>query len=66
MQANTKPCPSCFEPSAKVSGCLHVRCPNPQCKLAYNWCCMSVNPDPDDPFASHPHNTCPRHPGRVW
>ncbi|KAG8506004.1 E3 ubiquitin-protein ligase parkin [Galemys pyrenaicus] len=35
----TKPCPRCRVPVEKNGGCMHMKCPQPQCGLEWCWSC---------------------------
>ncbi|XP_054553935.1 E3 ubiquitin-protein ligase parkin isoform X2 [Talpa occidentalis] len=35
----TKPCPRCRVPVEKNGGCMHMKCPQPQCQLEWCWNC---------------------------
>ncbi|XP_063163842.1 E3 ubiquitin-protein ligase parkin isoform X1 [Candoia aspera] len=35
----TKPCPKCHVPVEKDGGCMHMKCPQPQCKFEWCWKC---------------------------
>ncbi|GAB1300516.1 E3 ubiquitin-protein ligase parkin [Apodemus speciosus] len=39
IKKTTKPCPRCHVPIEKNGGCMHMKCPQPQCKLEWCWNC---------------------------
>nr|KAF6277272.1 parkin RBR E3 ubiquitin protein ligase [Pipistrellus kuhlii] len=39
IQQTTKPCPRCRVPVEKNGGCMHMKCPQPQCQLEWCWNC---------------------------
>uniref|UniRef100_A0ABZ3NNQ4 E3 ubiquitin-protein ligase parkin n=1 Tax=Rattus norvegicus TaxID=10116 RepID=A0ABZ3NNQ4_RAT len=39
IKKTTKPCPRCNVPIEKNGGCMHMKCPQPQCKLEWCWNC---------------------------
>ncbi|KAM5228755.1 E3 ubiquitin-protein ligase parkin [Ctenodactylus gundi] len=39
IKKTTKPCPRCGVPVEKNGGCMHMKCPQPQCKLEWCWTC---------------------------
>ncbi|XP_040821612.1 E3 ubiquitin-protein ligase parkin [Ochotona curzoniae] len=39
IQKTTKPCPRCHVPVEKNGGCMHMKCPQPQCRLEWCWHC---------------------------
>ncbi|XP_053151141.1 E3 ubiquitin-protein ligase parkin isoform X3 [Hemicordylus capensis] len=39
IKRTTKPCPSCHVPVEKDGGCMHMKCPRPQCKFEWCWNC---------------------------
>uniref|UniRef100_A0A6I8NX28 E3 ubiquitin-protein ligase parkin n=1 Tax=Ornithorhynchus anatinus TaxID=9258 RepID=A0A6I8NX28_ORNAN len=38
IKKTTKPCPHCQIPVEK-NGCMHMKCPQPQCKFEWCWTC---------------------------
>ncbi|XP_073926908.1 E3 ubiquitin-protein ligase parkin isoform X2 [Castor canadensis] len=39
IKRTTKPCPRCNVPVEKNGGCMHMKCPQPQCRLEWCWNC---------------------------
>ncbi|XP_054828173.1 E3 ubiquitin-protein ligase parkin isoform X2 [Eublepharis macularius] len=39
IKRTTKPCPSCHVPVEKNGGCMHMKCPQSQCKFEWCWNC---------------------------
>ncbi|CAD7691607.1 unnamed protein product [Nyctereutes procyonoides] len=39
IKKTTKPCPRCHVPVEKNGGCMHMKCPQPQCQLEWCWTC---------------------------
>uniref|UniRef100_A0A6I8PNH7 E3 ubiquitin-protein ligase parkin n=1 Tax=Ornithorhynchus anatinus TaxID=9258 RepID=A0A6I8PNH7_ORNAN len=40
IKKTTKPCPHCQIPVEKNGeGCMHMKCPQPQCKFEWCWTC---------------------------
>uniref|UniRef100_A0A5F9DAL3 E3 ubiquitin-protein ligase parkin n=2 Tax=Oryctolagus cuniculus TaxID=9986 RepID=A0A5F9DAL3_RABIT len=39
IQKTTKPCPRCHVPVEKNGGCMHMKCPQSQCRLEWCWHC---------------------------
>ncbi|XP_066104337.1 E3 ubiquitin-protein ligase parkin isoform X2 [Saccopteryx bilineata] len=39
IKKTTKPCPRCRVPVEKNGGCMHMKCPQPQCRLEWCWNC---------------------------
>ncbi|XP_049621466.1 E3 ubiquitin-protein ligase parkin [Suncus etruscus] len=39
IKSTTKPCPRCRVPVEKNGGCMHMKCPQPQCQLEWCWNC---------------------------
>ncbi|KAF6115677.1 parkin RBR E3 ubiquitin protein ligase [Phyllostomus discolor] len=39
IKQTTKPCPRCRVPVEKNGGCMHMKCPQPQCRLDWCWHC---------------------------
>ncbi|EPQ07847.1 E3 ubiquitin-protein ligase parkin [Myotis brandtii] len=39
IKKTTKPCPRCHVPVEKNGGCMHMKCPQPQCQLEWCWNC---------------------------
>uniref|UniRef100_A0A8B9NLL1 E3 ubiquitin-protein ligase parkin n=1 Tax=Accipiter nisus TaxID=211598 RepID=A0A8B9NLL1_9AVES len=39
IKKTTKPCPSCNIPVEKNGGCMHMKCPRPQCRFEWCWNC---------------------------
>ncbi|KAJ7342177.1 hypothetical protein JRQ81_009452 [Phrynocephalus forsythii] len=39
IKRTTKPCPRCHVPVEKDGGCMHMKCPRPQCKFEWCWNC---------------------------
>uniref|UniRef100_A0A8D1JID6 E3 ubiquitin-protein ligase parkin n=1 Tax=Sus scrofa TaxID=9823 RepID=A0A8D1JID6_PIG len=39
IRKTTKPCPRCHVPVEKNGGCMHMKCPQPQCQLEWCWNC---------------------------
>ncbi|GAB5572039.1 E3 ubiquitin-protein ligase parkin isoform X4 [Prionailurus iriomotensis] len=39
IKKTTKPCPRCHVPVEKNGGCMHMKCPQPQCRLEWCWAC---------------------------
>uniref|UniRef100_A0A8D2CTK1 E3 ubiquitin-protein ligase parkin n=1 Tax=Sciurus vulgaris TaxID=55149 RepID=A0A8D2CTK1_SCIVU len=39
IKRTTKPCPHCGVPVEKNGGCMHMKCPQPQCRLEWCWNC---------------------------
>ncbi|XP_074189892.1 E3 ubiquitin-protein ligase parkin isoform X2 [Rhinolophus sinicus] len=39
IKKTTKPCPRCHVPVEKNGGCMHMKCPQPQCQLEWCWQC---------------------------
>nr|XP_058145645.1 E3 ubiquitin-protein ligase parkin isoform X6 [Dasypus novemcinctus] len=39
IKKTTKPCPRCHVPVEKNGGCMHMKCPQPQCKFEWCWNC---------------------------
>ncbi|XP_023555057.1 E3 ubiquitin-protein ligase parkin isoform X2 [Octodon degus] len=39
IKKTTKPCPRCSVPVEKNGGCMHMKCPQPQCRLEWCWTC---------------------------
>ncbi|CAH7307274.1 Prkn [Phodopus roborovskii] len=39
IKKTTKPCPRCSVPVEKNGGCMHMKCPQPQCRLEWCWNC---------------------------
>ncbi|XP_071075778.1 E3 ubiquitin-protein ligase parkin isoform X3 [Desmodus rotundus] len=39
IKHTTKPCPRCRVPVEKNGGCMHMKCPQPQCQLDWCWHC---------------------------
>ncbi|XP_067416909.1 E3 ubiquitin-protein ligase parkin isoform X4 [Emydura macquarii macquarii] len=39
IKKTTKPCPSCHVPVEKNGGCMHMKCPQPQCRFEWCWNC---------------------------
>ncbi|XP_062952601.1 E3 ubiquitin-protein ligase parkin isoform X2 [Cynocephalus volans] len=39
IKKTTKPCPRCHVPVEKNGGCMHMKCPQPQCRLEWCWNC---------------------------
>ncbi|KAM6462844.1 E3 ubiquitin-protein ligase parkin isoform 7-T8 [Liasis olivaceus] len=39
IRRTTKPCPKCHVPVEKDGGCMHMKCPQPQCKFEWCWKC---------------------------
>ncbi|KAB0380328.1 hypothetical protein FD755_008112 [Muntiacus reevesi] len=39
VKKTTKPCPRCHVPVEKNGGCMHMKCPQPQCQLQWCWNC---------------------------
>ncbi|KAM9002890.1 E3 ubiquitin-protein ligase parkin-like [Sarcophilus harrisii] len=39
IKKTTKPCPRCHIPVEKNGGCMHMKCPQPQCKFEWCWNC---------------------------
>ncbi|XP_076964674.1 E3 ubiquitin-protein ligase parkin-like [Callospermophilus lateralis] len=39
IKRTTKPCPHCGVPLEKNGGCMHMKCPQPQCRLEWCWNC---------------------------
>ncbi|XP_073075965.1 E3 ubiquitin-protein ligase parkin isoform X2 [Manis javanica] len=39
IKRTTKPCPRCHVPVEKNGGCMHMKCPQPQCQLEWCWNC---------------------------
>lgn len=39
IKKTTKPCPRCNVPVEKNGGCMHMKCPQPQCRLEWCWNC---------------------------
>ncbi|XP_036074324.1 E3 ubiquitin-protein ligase parkin isoform X2 [Rousettus aegyptiacus] len=39
IKNTTKPCPRCHVPVEKNGGCMHMKCPQPQCQLEWCWNC---------------------------
>ncbi|XP_076976906.1 E3 ubiquitin-protein ligase parkin isoform X2 [Tamandua tetradactyla] len=39
IKKTTKPCPHCHVPVEKNGGCMHMKCPQPQCKFEWCWNC---------------------------
>ncbi|KAM5324315.1 1-acyl-sn-glycerol-3-phosphate acyltransferase delta isoform 1-T3 [Glossophaga mutica] len=39
IKQTTKPCPRCRVPVEKNGGCMHMTCPQPQCRLDWCWHC---------------------------
>uniref|UniRef100_A0A7N5K3C0 E3 ubiquitin-protein ligase parkin n=1 Tax=Ailuropoda melanoleuca TaxID=9646 RepID=A0A7N5K3C0_AILME len=39
IKKTTKPCPRCHVPVEKNGGCMHMKCPQPQCQLEWCWAC---------------------------
>uniref|UniRef100_A0A8C3GCV2 E3 ubiquitin-protein ligase parkin n=1 Tax=Cairina moschata TaxID=8855 RepID=A0A8C3GCV2_CAIMO len=39
IKKTTKPCPNCHIPVEKNGGCMHMKCPRPQCKFEWCWNC---------------------------
>ncbi|XP_045150397.1 E3 ubiquitin-protein ligase parkin isoform X1 [Echinops telfairi] len=39
IKETTKPCPRCHVPVEKNGGCMHMKCPQPQCKFEWCWNC---------------------------
>ncbi|XP_038195528.1 E3 ubiquitin-protein ligase parkin isoform X2 [Arvicola amphibius] len=39
IKKTTKPCPRCNVPVEKNGGCMHMKCPQPQCRLEWCWTC---------------------------
>ncbi|XP_074224139.1 E3 ubiquitin-protein ligase parkin isoform X3 [Camelus bactrianus] len=39
IKRTTKPCPRCHVPVEKNGGCMHMKCPQPQCQLEWCWHC---------------------------
>lgn len=39
IKKTTKPCPRCSVPIEKNGGCMHMKCPRPQCRLEWCWTC---------------------------
>lgn len=44
IKRTTKPCPKCHVPTEKDGGCMHMKCPQPQCRFEWCWnCCLEWN-----------------------
>ncbi|XP_048210369.1 E3 ubiquitin-protein ligase parkin [Perognathus longimembris pacificus] len=39
IRRTTRPCPRCGVPVEKNGGCMHMHCPQPQCKMEWCWNC---------------------------
>ncbi|XP_071286505.1 E3 ubiquitin-protein ligase parkin [Agelaius tricolor] len=39
IKKTTKPCPNCNIPVEKNGGCMHMKCPRPQCRFEWCWNC---------------------------
>ncbi|XP_061480314.1 E3 ubiquitin-protein ligase parkin isoform X3 [Rhineura floridana] len=39
IKRTTKPCPKCHVPVEKDGGCMHMKCPRPQCRFEWCWNC---------------------------
>nr|XP_058939495.1 E3 ubiquitin-protein ligase parkin isoform X6 [Kogia breviceps] len=39
IKRTAKPCPRCHVPVEKHGGCMHMKCPQPQCQLEWCWNC---------------------------
>ncbi|KAL7987621.1 hypothetical protein Chor_006540 [Crotalus horridus] len=39
IKRTTKPCPKCHVPVEKDGGCMHMKCPQSQCKFEWCWKC---------------------------
>ncbi|XP_054991325.1 E3 ubiquitin-protein ligase parkin [Sorex araneus] len=39
IKNTTRPCPRCRVPVEKNGGCMHMKCPQPQCQLEWCWNC---------------------------
>ncbi|XP_069708301.1 E3 ubiquitin-protein ligase parkin isoform X2 [Phaenicophaeus curvirostris] len=39
IKKTTKPCPNCSIPVEKNGGCMHMKCPRPQCRFEWCWNC---------------------------
>ncbi|XP_054939489.1 E3 ubiquitin-protein ligase parkin-like, partial [Physeter macrocephalus] len=39
IKRTAKPCPRCRVPVEKHGGCMHMKCPQPQCQLEWCWNC---------------------------
>uniref|UniRef100_A0A8V0XXB0 E3 ubiquitin-protein ligase parkin n=1 Tax=Gallus gallus TaxID=9031 RepID=A0A8V0XXB0_CHICK len=39
IKKTTKPCPNCHIPVEKNGGCMHMKCPRPQCRFEWCWNC---------------------------
>ncbi|XP_060061114.1 E3 ubiquitin-protein ligase parkin isoform X2 [Erinaceus europaeus] len=39
IRTTTRPCPRCRVPVEKNGGCMHMKCPQPQCRLEWCWTC---------------------------
>ncbi|XP_030125446.3 E3 ubiquitin-protein ligase parkin isoform X7 [Taeniopygia guttata] len=39
IKKTTKPCPNCNIPVEKNGGCMHMKCPHPQCRFEWCWNC---------------------------
>ncbi|TEA25011.1 hypothetical protein DBR06_SOUSAS6510045, partial [Sousa chinensis] len=39
IKKTSKPCPRCHVPVEKHGGCMHMKCPQPQCQLEWCWNC---------------------------
>nr|XP_045014126.1 E3 ubiquitin-protein ligase parkin isoform X2 [Jaculus jaculus] len=39
IKKTTKPCPRCSVPVEKNGGCMHMKCPQPQCRMEWCWNC---------------------------
>ncbi|XP_042637507.1 E3 ubiquitin-protein ligase parkin [Orycteropus afer afer] len=39
IKKTTKPCPRCHVPVEKNGGCMHMKCPQPQCRFEWCWNC---------------------------
>lgn len=39
IKKTTKPCPRCNVPVEKNGGCMHMKCPQPHCRLEWCWNC---------------------------
>ncbi|XP_065446454.1 E3 ubiquitin-protein ligase parkin isoform X1 [Chrysemys picta bellii] len=39
IKKTTKPCPSCHVPVEKNGGCMHMKCPQAQCRFEWCWNC---------------------------
>nr|XP_016852459.1 PREDICTED: E3 ubiquitin-protein ligase parkin [Anolis carolinensis] len=39
IKRTTKPCPRCHVPVEKDGGCMHMKCPRPQCRFEWCWNC---------------------------